>query len=152
MSIKKAVQTREESARGEASDVAAAESSAKVSLQPNWQRSTSSMSNDLFRSKRSEDLTSVIKDMNFNLQEMQSRHNKSDGKRRNKTVVERFAMKEIREKPQAQLEFSQVSKTLKNDAMIAELDNFMAKGRMDPTVWFEDNRLMKESVDVEESP
>ena len=83
---------------------------------------------------------------------MQSRHNKSDGKRRNKTVVERFAMKEIREKPQAQLEFSQVSKTLKNDAMIAELDNFMAKGRMDPTVWFEDNRLMKESVDVEESP
>ena len=59
-------------------------------------------------------------------------------------------MKEIREKPQAQLEFSQVSKTLKNDAMIAELDHFMAEGRMDPTAWFEDNRQMKESV--EESP
>ena len=59
-------------------------------------------------------------------------------------------MKDIREKPQAQLEFSQVSKTLKNDAMIAELDQFMTEGRMDPTAWFEDNRIMKESV--EESP
>ena len=74
MSIKKAVQTRE-SAEEQASEVA--ESSAKVSLQQQPCQRTSSMSSDLYRSKRSEDLTSVIKDLNFNLQEMQLRHSKT---------------------------------------------------------------------------
>ena len=63
MSIKKAVQTRESAE--EASEIA--ENSAKVSLQQPCQRTSSCVSSDFHRSKRSEDLTSVIKDMNFNL-------------------------------------------------------------------------------------